>query len=39
VKPLAEMRYLDGSAKPGEKHTYSVVAVNGVGLLSTSSTK
>jgi hypothetical protein len=33
-KPLPEMRYLDGSAKPGEKHTYSVIAVNGAGLAS-----
>jgi hypothetical protein len=39
VKPLAEMRYLDTSAKPGEKHTYSVVTVNSVGLLSNPSTK
>ena len=33
-KPIPEMRYLDGSAKPGEKHTYSVIAVNGAGLAS-----
>jgi hypothetical protein len=29
-----EMRYLDASAKPGEKHTYSIITVNGVGLKS-----
>lgn len=39
VKPLPEMRYMDASAKPGEKHTYSVVTVNSVGLLSNPSTK
>ncbi len=39
VKPLAEMRYVDASAKPGEKHVYSVVAVNSVGLLSNPSNK
>lgn len=39
VKPLPEMRYMDASAKPGEKHTYSVVTVNSVGLLSNTSTK
>jgi len=33
-KPMPEMRYLDGSAKHGEKHTYSVIAVNGAGLAS-----
>jgi hypothetical protein len=27
-----EMRYLDASAKPDEKHTYSVITVNAVGL-------
>jgi hypothetical protein len=31
---LADMRYLDASAKPDEKHTYSVVAVNGEGVKS-----
>jgi hypothetical protein len=39
VRPLAEMRYLDASAKAGEKHTYSIVTVNSVGLLSNPSTK
>ena len=39
VKPLPEMRYLDASVKPGEKHTYSVVTVNSVGLLSNPSSK
>ena len=39
VKPLAEMRYLDTSARPGEKHHYTVVAVNSVGLVSAPSTK
>jgi hypothetical protein len=33
-QPLAEMRFLDASAKPGEKHTYSIITVNGVGLKS-----
>jgi hypothetical protein len=32
--PVPEMRYLDGSAKPGEKHTYSIIAVNSAGLAS-----
>ena len=39
VKPLPEMRYLDASAKAGEKHTYSVVTVNSVGLLSNQSAR
>jgi hypothetical protein len=29
-----EMRYLDVSAKPGEKHTYSILLVNGAGVPS-----
>jgi hypothetical protein len=33
-KPLREMRYVDASAKAGEKHTYSVISVNSVGLKS-----
>ena len=33
-QPLAEMRYLDASAKPGEKHAYAVITVNSVGLKS-----
>lgn len=32
--PLAEMRYLDVSAKPGEKHTYSILIVNSAGVPS-----
>ncbi len=33
-QPLPEMRYLDASAKAVEKHSYSVVTVNGVELES-----
>ena len=33
-QPLPEMRYLDASASPGEKHTYSIITVNSVGLKS-----
>ncbi|MGA2258130.1 MAG: peptidyl-alpha-hydroxyglycine alpha-amidating lyase family protein, partial [Thermoguttaceae bacterium] len=36
-QPLPEMRYLDTSSRPGEKHTYSVITVNGVGLKSSMS--
>src|SRR5450631_3733581 len=32
--PLPEMRYLDVSAKPGEKHTYSILIVNSAGVPS-----
>ena len=32
--PPAEMRYLDASAKPGEKHTYSIIALNSAGVTS-----
>jgi hypothetical protein len=32
--PPPEMRYLDTSAKPGEKHTYFVLAINGAGVPS-----
>jgi hypothetical protein len=32
--PLMEMRFTDSNAKPGEKHTYRVIAVNSVGLKS-----
>jgi len=32
--PLAEMRFTDSSATVGEKHTYSVIAINSVGLTS-----
>ena len=31
---LPDMRYLDASAKPGEKHAYAVITVNGAGLKS-----
>ncbi len=34
ARPLSEMRYLDTSAKPGEKHLYTVVTINSVGLKS-----
>jgi hypothetical protein len=30
-QPLPQMRYLDPNSKSGEKHTYSVITVNGVG--------
>jgi len=33
-QPMPEMRYLDASAKSGEKHSYSVIAVNSVELKS-----
>jgi hypothetical protein len=33
-QPMPAMRYLDASARAGEKHSYSVVTVNGVGLKS-----
>jgi pimeloyl-ACP methyl ester carboxylesterase len=33
-QPMPEMRYLDATAKAGEKHTYEVVEVNGVELKS-----
>jgi len=33
-QPLPEMRYLDASAKPEDKHAYSIVTVNGTGLKS-----
>jgi hypothetical protein len=33
-KPLPDMKYLDKTAKPGAKHAYEVIAVNGVGLKS-----
>jgi pimeloyl-ACP methyl ester carboxylesterase len=32
--PSPEMRYLDVSAKPGEKHAYNVVTLNSAGVLS-----
>ena len=33
-QPLPEMRYLDATAQPGEKHAYAVLTVNSVGLKS-----
>ena len=33
-QPMPAMRYADISAQVGEKHTYSVITVNGVGLRS-----
>jgi pimeloyl-ACP methyl ester carboxylesterase len=33
-QPMPEMRYLDTSAKAGEKHTYAVITVNSVELKS-----
>jgi hypothetical protein len=33
-QPIPEMRYVDATAKAGEKHTYSVITVNSVGLRS-----
>jgi hypothetical protein len=37
--PLAEMRFADAGAKPGEKHSYRIFAVNGAGLKSEPSEK
>jgi len=34
VWPLKETKYLDASAKAGEKHAYTVITVNSVGLKS-----
>jgi len=31
-KPLPEMRFLDRTAKPGEKYAYRIITVNGAGL-------
>ena len=31
---MPEMRYVDASAKAGEKHTYALITVNSVGLKS-----
>lgn len=33
-QPMPKMRYVDTSAKPGEKHVYAVVEVNSLGLKS-----
>jgi len=34
TQPMPEMRYVDASARPGEKHRCSVITVNSVGLRS-----
>lgn len=34
VAPLPDFRFTDTTAKPGEKHRYSVIAINSVGLKS-----
>ncbi len=36
ASPLAEMRFTDTTARPGEQHEYRVIAVNSVGLKSAS---
>jgi hypothetical protein len=33
-QPMPEMRYVDTSATPGQKHNYSIISVNSVGLRS-----
>lgn len=33
-KPLPSLRFLDRTARPGEKHHYAVLAINGLGLKS-----
>jgi len=33
-QPMPEMRYIDASASPEEKHNYSIITVNSVGLRS-----
>ena len=33
-QPMPEMRFLDASAKASEKHTYTIITVNSVGLKS-----
>jgi hypothetical protein len=33
-QPMPEMRYVDATAKAGEKHRYTVISVNSVGLKS-----
>ena len=30
-QPLSQMRYVDTSAKAGEKHVYAFISVNSVG--------
>jgi hypothetical protein len=38
-QPLAQMRYGDTSARPGDPHTYTIISVNSVGLRSKPSAK
>jgi alpha-L-fucosidase 2 len=33
-QPMPQMRYVDASAKAGEKHSYTIITVNSVGLKS-----
>jgi hypothetical protein len=33
-QPLVAMRFIDTKAEPGRKHTYRVISVNTVGLMS-----
>jgi len=33
-QPMPQMRYVDDSARPGQKHSYSIITVNSVGLRS-----
>src|SRR5713101_7086862 len=33
-QPMPEMRFMDASAKTGEKHEYAIISVNSVGLKS-----
>jgi hypothetical protein len=33
-QPMPKMRFVDASAKVGEKHAYAVITVNSVGLKS-----
>jgi pimeloyl-ACP methyl ester carboxylesterase len=37
TQPLVPLRFIDATAKPGDKHTYRVIAVNTAGLKSTPS--
>ena len=37
--PVAEMRYVDRTAKAGDKHTYAVVTINSAGLRSRAATQ
>ncbi len=38
AQPLAQMRYVDATAKLGEKHAYIIIAVKSAGLKSAAST-